>query len=101
MQNHPELSILVEDVFSWFDTWTAAVRASPPRFQDPITASEPGTRNLTLEELQKNITRLRSIVGREQGDTERLRRRGVSRAGLTAGQVQEALASRLEQTYDP
>ncbi|KAF8265012.1 hypothetical protein EI94DRAFT_1737067 [Lactarius quietus] len=100
MKNHPELNVLVEDIFSWFDIWAAAVQASPPTFQDPITKSSPQVRNLTLGELEKNISRLKRIVGREYGDTERMRRR-VPNERFTAAQMQEALTSRLEQTYDP
>ncbi|KAH9032058.1 AAA domain-containing protein [Lactarius pseudohatsudake] len=73
IKNHPELRDLVEDVFSWFNIWAAAVRASPPTFQDPITSSSPQIRNLTLGELEKDISRLSQI----------------------------ALTSRLEQAYDP
>ena len=100
IKNHPELHDLVEDLFSWFDTWTAAVTASPPTFQDPITSSIPAVRNLTLGELEKNIIRLRRIVGREHGDAEKMRRR-VPNGRITAAQIQEALTSRLEQAYDP
>ncbi|KAH9066139.1 hypothetical protein EDB87DRAFT_1678878 [Lactarius vividus] len=100
IKNHPELRDLVEDLFSWFNTWTAAVRASPPTFQDPITSSSSQIRNLTFGELEKDINRLSQIVGREYGDTEKLRRR-VPNGRFTAGQVQEALTSRLEQAYDP
>ncbi|KAH9011570.1 hypothetical protein EDB85DRAFT_1108865 [Lactarius pseudohatsudake] len=100
IKNHPELRDLVEDIFSWFNIWTAAVRASPPTFRDPITSSSPQTRNLTLEELEKDISRLSQIVGREYGDAEKLRRH-VPLGRLTAGQRVEALTSRLEQFYDP
>ncbi|KAH8998227.1 hypothetical protein EDB86DRAFT_2828512 [Lactarius hatsudake] len=100
IKNHPELHDLVEDVFSWFNIWTAAVRASPPTFQDPITSSSSQIRNLTLGELEKDIGRLSQIVGREYGDAEKLRRH-VPCGRFTAGQMQEALTSRLEQTYDP
>ncbi|KAH8998206.1 hypothetical protein EDB86DRAFT_3148849 [Lactarius hatsudake] len=100
IKNHPELRDLVEDIFSWFNIWTAAVRASPPMFRDPITSSSPQIRNLTLGELEKDISRLSQIVGREYGDTEKLRRR-VPNGRFTAGQRLEALTSRLEQAYDP
>ncbi|KAH8998233.1 hypothetical protein EDB86DRAFT_3234341 [Lactarius hatsudake] len=100
IKNHPELRDLVEDIFSWFNIWTAAVRATPPTFQDPITSSSLQIRNLTLGELEKDINRLSQIVGREYGDTEKLRRR-VPNGRFTAGQRMEALTSRLEQTYDP
>ena len=73
---------------------------SPPTFLDPITSSSPQIRNLTLGELEKGISRLRLIVGREYGDAEKMRRR-VPGGTFTAGQMQEALTSRLEQTYDP
>jgi hypothetical protein len=76
------------------------VKASPPTFQDPITSSILAVRNLTLEELEKSITRLGRIVGREYGDAEKMRRR-VPNGRFTAAQIQEALTSRLEQTYDP
>ncbi|KAH8997121.1 hypothetical protein EDB86DRAFT_926966 [Lactarius hatsudake] len=100
IKNHPELRDLVEDLLSWFNIWTAAVRASPPTFQDPITSSSPQIRNLTLGEFEKDIIRLCQIVGREYGDTEKLRRR-IPKGRFTTGQMQEALTSRLEQTYDP
>ncbi|KAH8976901.1 hypothetical protein EDB92DRAFT_1938185 [Lactarius akahatsu] len=100
MKNHPELHDLVEDIISWFNIWTAAVRASPPTFKDPITSSSLQIRNPTLGELGKDISRLSQIVGREYGDTEKLRRR-VPNGRLTAGQRMEALTSRLEQAYDP
>ena len=100
IKNHPELHDLVEDLFSWFDIWTAAVRASPPTFQDPITSSTPEVRNLTLGELEKGISRLRRIVGRDYGDAEKMRRR-IPNGRLTAAHMQEALTSRLEQAYDP
>ena len=76
------------------------MKASPPTFQDPITSSSPAVRNLTLGELEKAISRLRRIVGREHGDTEKMRR-CVPNRRFTAAQMQEALTSRLEQTYDP
>ncbi|KAI9445926.1 hypothetical protein H4582DRAFT_1805091 [Lactarius indigo] len=100
IKNHPELRDLVEDIFSWFNIWTAAVTASPPTFQDPITSSTAQVRNLTLGELEKAINRLSQIVGREFRDAEKLRRHIPNRR-FTAGQMQEALTSRLEQTYDP
>ncbi|KAI9445914.1 hypothetical protein H4582DRAFT_1804702, partial [Lactarius indigo] len=73
-----EIHGLVDDIFSWFNSWTTstAVTASPPTFQDPITSSSAQIRNLTLGELEKDISRLSQIM-------------------------QEALTSRLEQTYDP
>ncbi|KAH9066137.1 hypothetical protein EDB87DRAFT_1732090 [Lactarius vividus] len=103
IKNHPELRDLVEDIYSWFNIWTAAVRASPPTFEDPITSSTPQMRNLTLGELEKDINRLSQIVGREYGDTEKLRRRlpNGSNGRFTASQRMEALTSRLEQAYDP
>ena len=100
IKNHPELHGFVEDLFSWFDIWTAAVDASPPTFQDPITSSNPQVRNLTLRQLEKDISRLRLIVGREYGDAEKMRRH-IPRERFTASQMQEALTSRLEQAYDP
>ncbi|KAI9445912.1 hypothetical protein H4582DRAFT_1804013 [Lactarius indigo] len=100
IKNHPELHDLVEDLFSWFNIWTSAVSASPPTFQDPITSSSTQIRNLTLGELEKDLSRLSKIVGREFGDAEKLRR-SIPRGTFTAGQMQEALVSRLEQTYDP
>ncbi|KAI9451304.1 hypothetical protein BJY52DRAFT_119999 [Lactarius psammicola] len=100
IKNHPELHDLVEDLNSWFDIWTAAVRASPPMFEDPITSSSPEVRKLTLGELERDIIRLRQIVDREYGDTEKMRRR-VPHGRFTAGQMEEALTSRLEQAYDP
>jgi hypothetical protein len=100
IKNHPELHDLVEDLFSWFDIWSAAVRASPPTFLDPITSSTPEVRSLTLGELEKGINRLRWIVGREYGDAEKMRRR-VPNGRVTAAHMQEALTSRLEQTYEP
>ena len=100
IKNHPGLRDLVEDLSSWFDIWTTAVEASPPTFQDPITSSSPQVRKLTLGELQKGISRLRQIVGREYGDAERTRR-SVPSGRFTAAQRHEAFISRLEQTYDP
>jgi hypothetical protein len=100
IKNHPELYELVEDLFSWFDIWSAAVRASPPTFQDPITSSIPEVRNLTLGEIEKKISRLRRIVGRDYGDAENMRRR-VPNGRVTTAHMQEALTSRLEQTYEP
>ncbi|KAH9048669.1 hypothetical protein EDB83DRAFT_2317412 [Lactarius deliciosus] len=100
IKNHPELRDLVEDIFSWFNIWTAAVRASPPTFQDPITSSSSHTRNLTLGKLEKDISRLSQVVGREYGDAEKLRRH-IPDERFTAGQRMEALTSRLEQIYDP
>ena len=76
------------------------MNASPPTFQDPITSSSPQVRKLTLCELERDISRLRLIVDREYGVAEKMRRR-VPCGSLTAGQMQEALASRLQQTYDP
>ena len=60
------------------------MRASPPTFQDPITSSTPEVRNLTLGELEKGISRLRRIVGRDYGDAEKMHRRAPNgRLGLT------------------
>ncbi|KAI9431019.1 hypothetical protein H4582DRAFT_1823204 [Lactarius indigo] len=100
IKNHPEIHGLVQDLFSWFNIWASAVTASLPTFQDPITSSTAQVRNLTLGELEKDISRLSQIVGREFGDAEKLRRHIPNRR-FTASQMQEALTSRLEQTYDP
>jgi hypothetical protein len=100
MRNHPDLRDLVEDLFSWFNRWTTAVKASPPSFQDPITTSSPEARSLILGQLGKDINRLRLIVGREYGSAERMRL-PAARTGVAADQMRQALTSRLEQTYDP
>lgn len=100
MRNHPDLRDLVEDLFSWFNRWTIAVKASPPSFQDPITTSSPEARSLILGQLGKDINQLRLIVGREYGSAERMRL-PVARTGVAAGQMRQALTSRLGQTYDP
>ena len=90
----------MEDLFSWFDSWTTAVKASPPTFDDSITLSDPKVRDLTLAELEKDIRKLRLIAERECGHAEKTRR-PVLRTTVTEGQMQQAFASRLEQTYDP
>ncbi|KAI9445911.1 hypothetical protein H4582DRAFT_2052050 [Lactarius indigo] len=61
IKNHPELHDLVEDLSSWFNIWASAVSASPPTFQDPITSSTAQVRNLTLGELEKDMSRLSQI----------------------------------------
>ena len=89
----------MEDLFSWFDYWTTAVKVTPRTFDDSIAVS-PEVRNLTLAELEKDISRLRLIADREYGHAERMRR-PISHTRVTEGQMQQALTSRLEQTYDP
>jgi hypothetical protein len=71
-----------------------------PTFLDPIVESKPAVRNLTLAELEKDVNRLRSITDREYGHTERMRR-PVAHTTVTPGQMQQAIASRLVQTYEP
>jgi len=100
MQNHPELHDFVEDLFTWFSRWAAAVKASPPTFSDPITSSPPEVHDLTLAELEKDVSRLRSITDREYGHVERMRR-PVAHTTVTASQMQQALASRITRIYDP
>jgi hypothetical protein len=90
----------VEDLFSWFDYWTTAVKVTPPTFRDSIVVSNPEVRNLTLAELEKGISRLKLIADREYGHAERMRR-PVSHTRVTEGQMQQAFTSRLEHTYDP
>ncbi|KAI0288462.1 AAA domain-containing protein [Multifurca ochricompacta] len=98
IQNHPDLRDFVADLCSWWDRWETGVMESPPTFKDPITSSE--VRYLTLAELRKDINRLKLIVDREYGHTERMRR-PVVHAKVTIGQMHQAQASRLEHTYDP
>ncbi|KAH9987464.1 AAA domain-containing protein [Russula compacta] len=100
IRNRPELRDFVEDLFSWFSRWATAVKKVPPAFRDPIVSSNPQIRNLTLAELEKDVSRLRLITDREHGHTEKLRRR-VAHATITAGQMQQALISHLSHTYDP
>jgi hypothetical protein len=77
-----------------------AVKASPPAFSDSISLSNPEVRNLTLVELEKDIGRLKSIIDREYGHAERMRR-PVTHVTITADQMQQALSSRLIHTYEP
>jgi hypothetical protein len=100
LPNHPELRDFVEDFFLWFSRWAEAVQASSPTFADSITLSTPAVRNLTLAELEKVVSRLRLITDREYGHTERMRR-PVAHAAVTAGQMQQAVISRLTHTYEP
>ena len=76
------------------------MKASPPGFVDPIVQSSPEIRNLTLADLEKDVDRLRLITGREYGHAERMRR-PVAHVTVTAGQMQQALTSRLNNTYEP
>jgi hypothetical protein len=91
---------LVEDLFQWFSRWAEAVRASPPVFVDSIAQSSPEIRNLTLAEIEKDISRLRLVTDREYGHAEKMRR-PVAHVTVTADQVEQALASRLNHTYEP
>jgi hypothetical protein len=100
LHNHPELRDLVEDFFLWFSRWAEAVQASSPTFADSITLSTPEVRNLTLAELEKDVSRLRLITDREYGRTERMRR-PVAHAAVSDGQIQQAFISRLAHTYEP
>ena len=90
----------MEDLFLWFSCWTTGVKASPPAFADPIALSSPEVRNLTLAELEKDISRLRLITDREFGHTERMRR-PVAHGIVTADQMQQAFTSRLTHAYEP
>ncbi|KAI0294246.1 hypothetical protein B0F90DRAFT_1758208 [Multifurca ochricompacta] len=100
IKNHPELRDLVEHLFSWFNRWNTAVSESPASFDDPIVRSNTAIRKLTLAELEKDINRLKSIVDREHGHAESVRQ-PLARAGVTAGQKQQALIARLKNIYDP
>ncbi|KAI9453339.1 hypothetical protein F5148DRAFT_1329332 [Russula earlei] len=100
MQNHPELRDFVDDLFPWFFRWATAIKVSPPTFDDSITSSRREIRDLTLAEREKDINRLRLITNREYRHTERMRR-AVAHTTVTAGQIQQALTSRITQTYDP
>jgi len=100
IQNHPELRDFVKDLFLWFSRWATAVRASPSSFVDSIALSSSEIRNLTLAELEKDVSRLKSIVDREYGDAERVRR-PVVHVTVTADQKQQALTARLHHTYEP
>jgi hypothetical protein len=100
LQNHPELRDFVEDIYEWFSRWAEAVKALSPTFVDSITLSTPAVRNLTLAELEKDVSRLRLITDREYGQTERMRR-PVTHAAVTESQIQQAFISRLVHTYEP
>ena len=76
------------------------MKASPPGFVDSIVQSSLEIRNLTLADLEKDVGRLRLITGREYGHAERMRR-PVAHGTVTAGQMQQALISRLNNTYEP
>ena len=100
LQNHPELRDFVEDLFQWFSCWARDVNVSPAVFVDSIVKSTPAVRNLTLVELKKDVSRLKSIIDREHGHTERMRR-SVARAAVTASEMQQASSSRLANIYEP
>ena len=90
----------MQDLFTWFSCWATAIKASPPVFGDSISLSNHEVRNLTLVELEKDVRRLKSIVDREYGHAERMRR-PVAQVTITADQMQQALTSRLIHTYEP
>ncbi|KAI0261395.1 hypothetical protein BC834DRAFT_478813 [Gloeopeniophorella convolvens] len=100
IKNHPELCDLVDNLSSWYRIWSRGVQASPPTFHDPVTSSNHQVQKLTLDQLEKDVTRLQMIVRREYGKAEVLRR-PIGRSGMTAEQRQEALTSQLQRTYDP
>ena len=100
LQNHPDLRNFVEDLFQWYSLWAGAVNASPAAFADSIVQSNPAVRNLTLVELEKDVSRLRLITDREHMHTEMMRR-PVAHEAVTAFQMQQAFISRLAHTYEP
>ncbi|KAI0056438.1 hypothetical protein BV25DRAFT_1872764 [Artomyces pyxidatus] len=100
IRNHPEIQIFVDDLHSWFEDWSKGVGSDIPTFKDPITSSTITVRNLTLEHIRQDIVRLKTIVDREFGIAERLRR-PAPKAKVTAAERQQALVTRLAQTYDP
>lgn len=90
----------MNDLFTWFSRWATGVKASPPAFNDSIALSNPEVRNLTLVELEKDVRRLKSIVDREYGHAEQMRR-PVAHVTITSDQMQQAFTSHLIHTYEP
>jgi len=100
IRNEPQILNLVEDLGVWFEKWSAAVSSPIPTFKDPITSSLPSVRALTLDQIRKDIDRLITIVRRESGVANRLRRQ-LQQSTVTPAQAHQALVSRLNQAYDP
>lgn len=98
IRNHPSLLDLVQALSGWFDEWSQGIRSKA--FQDPILESQAGIRDFTIEQLGREIHKLRSIVRRESGIADE-QRKPKRRAGISDAQRQEILVSQLSQAYDP
>lgn len=100
IRKHPEILQFVENLANWFDAWADAVSGQQVTFEDPITSSLPPVRNLTISQLRDDILRLRTIVRRESGVADQLRR-PTKKSTVNDAHRREALLNRLAQTYDP
>ncbi|THH13828.1 hypothetical protein EW146_g6431 [Bondarzewia mesenterica] len=100
IRNHPQILRLFEDLASWFELWAKSVSSTVPTFTDPITSSPKNIQKLTIEQLCEDIVRLVTIARRESGIADNLRR-PVVRSVMTAEHRQQAMITRLRQTYDP
>jgi hypothetical protein len=100
IRNHPEILSFAERLAEWFDIWYEGVSAPVSTFADPITSSTTHVRSLTLEKLREDVMRLRTIIRRESGVAEELRR-PFQKPVVTAAHKHRALMTHLMETFDP
>ncbi|KAH8793683.1 hypothetical protein DL96DRAFT_1740527, partial [Flagelloscypha sp. PMI_526] len=97
-RDHPGLLTLIDHLYSSFEKWRISVNAVPPTFDDPFTTQDSKLRSLYIRELDKCLSRLRSIGRRECGVVEELRRNPPLRNGSSRSQHADLL-SQLGQVY--
>jgi hypothetical protein len=96
---YPRLAPLVVKLNQWFDTWYTAATATPPSFDNPLRNLQPTVRDLVVGTIKEKITRLVSIVEREQGkliNSDQKERKSSSRKGAS----QEGLIAALHTSYE-
>jgi hypothetical protein len=96
---YPRLAPLVMKLSQWFDAWHTAATATPPSFDDPLRNFSPAVRDLVVGTIKQTITRLVSIVEREQGkliNPDQRERKSSSHKGA----LQEGLIAALHTTYE-
>ncbi|KAK1220258.1 hypothetical protein PQX77_016994 [Marasmius sp. AFHP31] len=97
--NQPKFGPLVTDMVNWFGTWSAVVtKGSASGFEDNFG---PELRSITIERLRTDIGRLQEIVKRVQGSAQAKKKRPAVAKVLSAADKNQALLTRLEQSYDP
>ncbi|KAF9268371.1 hypothetical protein L218DRAFT_954733 [Marasmius fiardii PR-910] len=89
----PNFVAIVDKLVMWYAIWAE----DPSAFGEHLDASR---RQLTMNELGRNVDRLQEIVQREHG-TNQAKKRPIRPNTLSVADKRQALLTRLEQSYDP